>query len=98
MAKQLVQLTIFVSGTSETDAERAALRTVVNDLNRVLEKSAGVTMRVLGWPQDMRPGVNTDPQAEINRQLGANYDIYGHSWGSFWHTHTKNRIRNGRGM
>jgi hypothetical protein len=35
-----------------------------------------VTLRAVGWPDDVRPGVNTDAQAEINRQIGSSYDIY----------------------
>ena len=76
MAKALTQITVFISGTSETDAEKAALRAVLADLSRVLEKSHSVTLRVIGWPDDFRPGVNANPQAEINRQIGSTYDVY----------------------
>lgn len=76
MSRALQQITIFVSGTSETDSERAALRRIVEELNPRLEKTHSVTLRVVGWPDDVRPGVNVDPQAEINRQCGATFDIY----------------------
>ena len=33
-------------------------------------------LRVVGWPDDVRPGVNVDLQAEINKQFGAEFDIY----------------------
>ncbi len=76
MARDLKQLTVFISGTDETDAEKAALRRVVDDLNRQLERTHSITLRVIGWPDDIRPGVNTDPQAEISRQSGSHFDIY----------------------
>jgi hypothetical protein len=49
---------------------------VVEELNRRLEKALGLTLRVVGWPEDVRPGVNADAQAEINRQVGSDYDLY----------------------
>lgn len=76
MARDLKQLTVFISGTDEADAEKAALRRVVDELNKRLEKTHSVTIRVVGWPDDVRPGVNTDLQAEINRQFGSTFDIY----------------------
>jgi hypothetical protein len=88
MPRELTQLAVFVSGTSETDAERAAVRPVVAKLNNLLEKTHGVTFRVLSWPDDFRPGVNTDTQAELNRQLGSAYDIYVGMLGSRFGTPT----------
>lgn len=76
MAKVLTGLTVFVSGTAETEAEKAALKRVLEEINGVLEKTHGVTLRLVGWPDSMRPGVNTDPQNEINRQLDSDYDLY----------------------
>jgi hypothetical protein len=77
MAKQLTRLMAFVSGTSESDAEKAALRRVVEQVNGMLEKTHNVTIRLIGWPDAIRPGVNVDPQTEINRQLNLEeHDIY----------------------
>lgn len=76
MAKLLIQLTVFASGTSETQSERSALRRVVEELNKQLEKTHGITVRVRAWPDDIRPGVNAYSQAELNRQMGDEYDIY----------------------
>ena len=39
MPKSLTQLTIFISGPSDTDAEKSALRRVIEELNRRLEKT-----------------------------------------------------------
>jgi len=76
MPKTLTQLTIFASGTSETESERAALKRVAEELNKKLEKTHAITIRVRAWPDDVRPGVSAYPQAELNRQLGTDYDIY----------------------
>ena len=76
MPQTLNQLTIFVSGPSNVDAEKTALRTVVEKINGLFEKTRGITLRVVGWPNDLRPGVNSDPQSEIGYQVGTDYDIY----------------------
>ena len=76
MPRDLKQLTIFISGTNEVDAEKAALRRLIEELNRLLEKTHGLTLRVISWPDDVRPGVNVDPQAEITRQFGSAFDVY----------------------
>lgn len=76
MAQQLTQLTIFFSGTSAVEAECAALKTVIEELNKMLTKSYKISLKVISWPDDFRPGVNQDLQSEINRQIQGQYDIY----------------------
>ena len=76
MPKNVAILIVFVSGPSDVEAEKAALRTLVVELSERLIKTHGVALRVVGWPNDVRPGVNVDLQAEINRQFGAEFDIY----------------------
>ena len=75
MSRRLTQLTLFASSTSEAAAEVSALRKVIEGLNKLLESTHAITLRMLAWPDDIRPGVNTDAQSEINRQV-AGYDIY----------------------
>ena len=76
MARTLHQLTLFASGPSDVDSEKAALRVVVDEINRRSEKTHAVTLRVVDWPHDIRPGVSTDAQSEVNRQIGTEFDIY----------------------
>ena len=76
MAKTFTSLTIFVSGPSDAEAEKAALKVVVSDVSGMLEKTHGITLRLLGWPDSFRPGVGTDPQSVINQQLKDQYDVY----------------------
>ena len=75
MPKNIVKLTIFVSGPSDVESEKASLRPIVAGISERLEKTHSVELRVVSWPDDVRPGVNTDPQAEIRKQLSSN-DIY----------------------
>ena len=83
-------LTVFVSGPSDVEAEKAALRPVVDELSERLMRTHGVALRVVGWPTDVRPGVNVDLQAEINRQFGAKFDIYLGILGTRFGTPTQN--------
>ena len=76
MPKNVDILTVFVSGPSDVEVEKAALRRVVDEPSERLMKTHGVALRVVGWPTDVRPGVNVDLQAELNRQFGAEFDIY----------------------
>lgn len=76
MARTLHQLTIFVSGPSGVDSEKAALRVIAEEISRRVEKTHAITLRIVGWPDDIRPGASTDIQAEINRQIGTDFDIY----------------------
>lgn len=76
MARTLHQLTIFVSGPSGVDSEKAALRVIADEISRRVEKTHAITLRIVGWPDDIRPGASTDIQTEINRQIGTDFDIY----------------------
>ena len=42
----------------------------------VLEKTNGVTLRLLAWPDSFRPGLGGDPQLVVNGQVSDEYDIY----------------------
>ena len=76
MPTNITLLTVFVSGPSDVDTEKEALRTVITEISERLTRTHGVQLRVVGWPDDVRPGVNVDLQAEINSQLGTDSDIY----------------------
>ena len=75
MAERLTRLRVFVSSTSESVSEVAAMRRVVESLSEQLENSHAITLRMMSWPDDFRPGVGPDAQSEINRQAQG-YDIY----------------------
>ena len=90
MPKNIELLTIFVSGPSDIESEKAALRRVVAELSERLTRTHAVALRVIGWPDDVRPGVNVDLQAEINSQFGAEFDIYLGILGTRFGTPTRN--------
>lgn len=75
MTKSLARLKLFVSATSELQAERRLLEDLIGDVNRVVEDAYGVTIRPIDWRRDVVPGVGTDPQHVINAQA-AEYEIY----------------------
>ena len=76
MARQLTNLTIFVSGPDDAEAEKSALKRVIADLGEDLERTHAITLRLIGWPDTIRPGVGADPQSVINQQVGQAFDIY----------------------
>ena len=90
MPKNVELLTIFVSGPSDVESEKAALRPIVAELSERLTRTHAVALRVVGWPDDVRPGVNVDLQAEINSQFGAEFDIYLGILGTRFGTPTRN--------
>jgi hypothetical protein len=75
MPRSVTRLKLLVSCTSELQAERRLLDSIVADANRVLEDSDGVTLRTIDWRRDVVPGVGTDPQQVINAQT-QDYEIY----------------------
>jgi len=76
MAINITQLTIFLSGTSETDADRTALKGILQNLSQLTEITHKITIRVVKWPDDFNPGVHEDPQKEIQKQSKGKHDIY----------------------
>ncbi|HYT75241.1 MAG TPA: hypothetical protein VEL79_10870, partial [Vicinamibacterales bacterium] len=65
-----------MSGPTDVDSEKAALPVAVEEINRRSEKTHAVTLRVVVWPNDIRPGVSTDAQSEVNRQVGLDFEVY----------------------
>src|SRR5262245_58546295 len=75
MAKNVARLKLFVSMTSELEAERRVIQEVIDGVNRVVEEAYGVTIKVVDWRRDVAPGIGSDPQEVINRQI-ADADLY----------------------
>src|SRR5215470_20103789 len=57
MPRQLIQLNIFVSGPADAEAEKSALRLMIPELSRVLEKTHGVSLALISWPELIHSGV-----------------------------------------
>ena len=75
MAKLLQQITLFYSSTQETQSEYELLENNMNGLNQILEETNGVQVKLVQW-KNLSSGLNKSAQAEIDRQISNNYDIY----------------------
>lgn len=75
MAKPVARLKLFLSSTSELEAERALITEIVSGVNRVVEDLCGATIRLIDWRRDVVPGVGADAQQMIHSQT-VDCDIY----------------------
>lgn len=82
MARSETVLQIFVASPGDVTEEREVLESVVAELNRTWSKSLGIRLELLRWETSARPGVDSEPQAVINSQIGEEYDVFiGILWG-----------------
>jgi hypothetical protein len=66
------------------EAERNCLEEVIQELNLTWTRTLGVRLELMRWETHAYPGVGTDPQDVINRQLPNDYDIFiGLMWARF---------------
>lgn len=75
MAKQIKQISVFISSPSDVSAERKAALDVIDELNRTICESYGITLKPLTWEKNIYPSVGEYPQDVINKQIGE-YDIF----------------------
>ena len=84
MAKTHTLLQVFVASPSDITDERTLLADVVAEFNKTWGNRNGVTLELLRWETDSRPGFGADAQEVINNQIGDEYDIFiGIMWGRF---------------
>lgn len=74
MARNVAELTIFYSSTSETTSEFEILKQSMGDINKLLEHK-GVLLRLVSWREDAPSGIGSSPQNRIDESVGS-YDIY----------------------
>jgi len=75
LPRQVTHLSVFVSCPDNLGTERDIVKSVVPELNQVLDQSHGVVLNVLNWA-DLLPGVGSEGQDVINSQVDGTYDIY----------------------
>ena len=75
MPKNLTQLKMFISNTSELDHIRGLVDIDINYINKDLEMFSGITIRTIDWRRDVAPGIANYPQQVINSQI-EDSDIY----------------------
>ena len=79
-------LKVFVASPGDVSEERRVVREVIDDLNRSVASEKGVTLQVVGWETDARPGFGGDPQSLVNAQIAnmSQYDLFiGVLWDRF---------------
>lgn len=81
MPVQQTILQVFVASPSDVPEERNLLEAVIDELNRVWADSLGVSYRLYKWELNVKPGIGEEPQAVINAQIPADYDLF---IGIFW--------------
>jgi hypothetical protein len=64
-----MRLRAFVMSPSDTHAERDALEKVVAEINRGIGSDLGLVLELIRWESHFRPGIDSDAQAVINKQL-----------------------------
>ena len=79
-------LKVFVASPGDVSEERRVVREVIEDLNRSVASEKNVTLQVVGWETDARPGFGGDPQSLVNAQIAdmSQYDLFiGVLWDRF---------------
>ena len=77
-------IVVFVASPSDLENERHRLEEVIRELNVTWSKTLGVRLDLVRWETHAFPGIGSDPQDLINRQIGDDYDIFlGMMWGRF---------------
>jgi hypothetical protein len=76
MVEDTKRITVFISGTSETEAERLSFKELAEELSSILEPLKKLRIKVIMWTDNFTPGVNKHPQDEIRRQSKDQYQIY----------------------
>jgi len=80
--EKTARIRVFVASPSDVQEERDQLRTVIDELNRLIGDEKGVVLELVRWETHVAPDMGR-PQEVINRQVGP-YDIFiGIMWKRF---------------
>lgn len=80
MPKRITKLTVFAASPSDVQPERDCLGRVVEELNRTVAGQSGLVVELERWETHVRPGIGTDAQAVINRQIDPPDAVVGIFW------------------
>ena len=80
MVEQVDRLQVFVASPGDTEDERARVKDVIDELNKGLAKERNLTIELVRWETDVRPGIGSDAQDVINRQLPEPDVVIGIFW------------------
>ena len=75
---------VLVACPSDVQEEAVLVRTAVDEVNLGMASLQAARLEVLDWQTHASPGIGSDPQDVINRQLPEDYDIFlGVMWARF---------------
>jgi hypothetical protein len=84
MARTVSELRVFVASPDDVKEERDLLEDVISKFNIDRGKTEEIRLDLVRWETHCFPGINTDVQANVNDQIGDNYDIFiGIMWKKF---------------
>lgn len=69
-------ISAFVASPSDVEEERAALESVITELNKTWSKNLNLRLDLMRWETDVHPGFGQYPQDVINTQISDEYDIF----------------------
>lgn len=84
MSRIVKHFRAFVASPGDVTEERECLKSVIQELNNSWSEELGIHLDLIGWETHAYPGISTDPQAVINKQIDDDYDIFiGIMWKRF---------------
>ncbi len=84
MPRTVSELRVFVASPDDVSEEREILEDVIGKINIYHGHSGEIRLDLIRWETHCVPGISTDGQANINEQIGDNYDIFvGIMWKKF---------------
>jgi hypothetical protein len=76
MPTPVTVLKALVAFPHDLTEEWEVIRTAVDEINKTSAEALGLRLEFLYWKKDAYPAATQGIQAEINRQLGDQYDIF----------------------
>ena len=67
---------IFVASPDDVATERASLERVIDEINMTWARTAGMHLEFVKWETHTYPGVGSNAQEVINRQLADDYEVF----------------------
>ena len=82
MPNMATELSVLVGSPGDVTEERERLEQVVSSVNSAFA-GTGISLRLIRWEHDVRPGLGEDGQAVVNDEIPEDYDVFiGIMWNS----------------
>jgi hypothetical protein len=77
MPKQVLKYNIFLASPNDLEEERQTVAEIVKELNLTFANKNNIVLELITWETHSAPGVSqVHPQEIINKDIGADYDIF----------------------